>query len=72
MTIAELLADSSFERHQSITPDPQHAAWLPVARNLLEPGAMASLDRSTRESIAIGLRSNPDPLARQALAQLKS
>jgi hypothetical protein len=48
---------------------PDQAAWLPVARQVLA-GEFENADRSTVESLVIGLRSITHPVCRQALARL--
>lgn len=48
---------------------PDKAAWLPVAEAVLR-GAFDKADKSTVQSLAIGLRSVPHPLAVDALARL--
>ena len=45
------------------------APWLHIARQVTE-GEFDGADRSTVESISIGLRSIPHPLCRRALARL--
>jgi hypothetical protein len=50
---------------------PEQAAWLPVARQVLD-GEFEGCDRSTRESLTIGLRSIPHPHCQQALIRLQS
>lgn len=62
--------------HQ-VHPDPEprktaeEAAWLHVARQILA-GEFENCDRSTSESLAIGLRSISHPICQQALARLKA
>lgn len=46
---------------------PECAPWLHIARQVLA-GGFDGCDRSTRESITIGLGSVPHPLCRRALA----
>jgi hypothetical protein len=57
----------------SSAPTPRNAAdgaaWLHVARQILA-GEFVGADRSTVESLTIGLRGIRHPLCRQALAQL--
>ena len=48
---------------------PDCAAWLHVARQILA-GEFDGADRSTSESLRIGLRSIPHPLCNRALARL--
>jgi hypothetical protein len=50
-----------------LTPD--QIPWLHVARQVLA-GEFAGADRSLRESLVIGLRSIPHPLARRAFERL--
>ncbi len=66
MTLAELQADPTFDRHLILTPSP---AWLTVAVNVLA-GHYRKADDSTTESIQIGLRSLNHPLAAAALKRL--
>ncbi|HWN95651.1 MAG TPA: hypothetical protein VNT99_11505, partial [Methylomirabilota bacterium] len=47
------------------------ASWLHVARQILD-GEFVGADRSTRESLTIGLRSIAHPLCRRALGQITS
>jgi len=51
-----------------LTPD--QAAWLPTTRQILA-GEFDGAGRSLLESLRIGLRSIPHPLARQALVRLE-
>jgi hypothetical protein len=53
----------------NLTPD--CAAWLPVARQVLD-GEFEGADSSTVASVTIGLRSIPHPLCVRALAWLKT
>jgi hypothetical protein len=50
---------------------PDQAAWLPVARQVLA-GEFDGCDRSTRESLTIGLRSIQHPDCRRALDRLRA
>ena len=49
---------------------PDQTAWLPVARQILD-GEFDGCDRSTRESLSIGLRAVAHPLCRRALERLQ-
>ena len=57
-----------------LTPDtplpPDQAAWLPVARQVLA-GEFEGADRSTAESLRIGLHRIEHPTCREALARLQ-
>lgn len=55
-------------RQAGLAPD--CAPWLPVARQVLA-GEFDGADRSTSESLAIGLRNIPHPACRRALERLK-
>jgi hypothetical protein len=50
---------------------PDQAPWLHVARQVLA-GEFEGCDRSTRESLTMGLRSIGRPLTRKALARLQN
>jgi hypothetical protein len=54
-------------RAAGLTPD--CAPWLHVAKQVLG-GALDGADRSTRESLAIGLRAVSHPLSQDALGRL--
>ena len=58
------------EPSETILP-PDQAAWLPVARQILA-GEFENADRSTVQSLAIGLRSIGHPLCRRALERLNA
>lgn len=62
------LLDLLETRTISLTPD--CVPWLHVARQILA-GEFDGADRSTVESLIIGLRSIPHPSCRAALAQLE-
>ena len=53
----------------SISLPPDQAAWLPVAQQILR-GEFDGCDRSTCESLMIGLRSVSHPACRRALEKL--
>lgn len=57
------------ETTPSLPPD--QAAWLPVARQILA-GEFDGADKSTVESLTIGLRHIEHPLTRRALAWLQT
>ncbi|MHB8521012.1 MAG: TubC N-terminal docking domain-related protein [Limisphaerales bacterium] len=63
---AELLA---FLAGEAANLPPDQRPWLHVARQILA-GEFAGCDRSTRESLTIGLRSIRHPTCREALARL--
>ena len=63
---AELLALLEAKAH-SLAPD--CAPWLHVAKQVLA-GEFAGADKSTVESLTIGLRGISHPLCKQALARL--
>lgn len=70
MTLAELQADPSFERHPpEPAPSPAIAAWVKVAGQIIAtPRAeVAKLDGSEREARVIGLQSLDDYRARKAV-----
>lgn len=64
------LLDLLQAKPSDLTPD--CAAWLPVARQILA-GEFDGADRSTRESLIIGLRGIPDSsgLCRRALDRVR-
>lgn len=55
---------------ESLTLPPDQAAWLPVARQILA-GEFKGADRSTVESLTIGLHGIRHPFCQQALEKLK-
>jgi hypothetical protein len=59
-----LLLDTFDARAYGLPPD--CAPWFHVARQVLQ-GEFGGADRSTKESVAIGLRATAHPLCRRAL-----